>query len=94
MKWALELPRQVGRTISYRLALLGRWTDIRLTRSSDWIAGKYLKWFISDRICKEEGCGRNLFVWHNGKHCTRHSRSHREHTVLVVTVPPKDERLQ
>lgn len=38
----------------------------------------------TDRICKEVECGRPLFFWQNGKYCTRHSKSHREHTVMVV----------
>lgn len=83
MKDLFSIVRQIGHILWYRMILVYMWFPHAWHRFL-WGEG---------RICKEEGCGRPLLYWLNGKYCICHSRSHRAHTVLVVAVPPKDKRL-
>lgn len=74
MKDVISILQQLCRVLWYQAALAG----VRVVRF-----GHSLLW-DGNRVCKEDGCHKLLFAWHNGKYCWKHSHSHRVHTVLVI----------
>lgn len=72
MKEVVYVIGQIGHVMRYRILLTYLWAE------RTWC---HIFW-DENKICKD--CDKHLFAWYNGKYCWRHSRTHREHTVLVI----------